>query len=387
MKPSGVDVTMSPQPRTLDPIPAEDLTRQYAAIRDEVHTAIDRVLPSGKYTLGPVLEEFERDFAAYCGTTSAVGISSGTAALMLALAGMGVGPGDEVITQANTYVATAFAISYLGATPVFADVDPVYSNMDPASVEARITPKTRVILPVHLYGHPVDMDPLRALAERHGLKVLEDASHAHGSTYKGRRVGALGDAAAFSFYPSKVMGAYGDGGGITTSDPALEHRIRVLRYMGQEVKHTHMLIGYQERLDPMQAAVLSVKLRHLETWIEQRRAVARAYGEMLKDLPLRLPPEAPGCRHVYYMYTIHVEQRDRLAEHLAAQGIATQLIYRTPVPHQPCYASLGHRLGDFPVAERLAGELLNLPMFPELRMDEVERVSAAVRGFFRGGAR
>jgi dTDP-4-amino-4,6-dideoxygalactose transaminase len=367
---------------TVDPIPAEDLTRQYVQIRAEIRAAIDRVLPSGKYTLGPVLEEFEHQFAAYCGTTSAIGISSGTAALQLALAGLGVGPGDEVITQANTYVATAFAVSYLGATPVFVDVDAKYGNLDVGALESRITPRTRVIVPVHLYGQPVDMDPLRKVADRHGLKVLEDASHAHGSIYKGRRTGSLGDAAAFSFYPSKVLGAYGDAGSIVTSDPALEHRIRVLRYMGQEVKHTHLVIGYQERLDPLQAAVLGVKLRHLDTWIEQRRAIARTYGELLNGLPLRIPAEAPDCRHVYYLYTIHAERRDELATFLAEQGIGSQLIYRTPVPLQPCYEHLGYKPGDFPVAERLANELLNLPMFPELRPDEVERVAAAVRAFY-----
>lgn len=366
-------------------VPAEDLARQYTQIQGEIHASIDRVLASGKYTLGPVLEDFERQYAAFCGVTYAIGISSGTAALQLALAAMGVGPGDEVITQANTYVATAFAITYLGAKPVFVDVDPVHANLDVGALESRITPRTKVIIPVHMYGHPVDMDPLRQVADRHGLKVLEDASHAHGALYKGRRAGSLGDAAAFSFYPSKVLGAYGDAGGIVTSDPALERKIRVLRYMGQEVKHTHLVVGYQERLDPLQAAVLIVKLRHLEQWIEQRRRVAHLYDELLHGLPLRVPAEAPDCRHVYYLYTIHAERRDQLAAFLAEQGVGWQTIYRTPVPLQPCYHHLGHRPGDFPVAERLAGELLNLPMFPELRQDEVEFVVAAVHAFYTRG--
>jgi len=368
-----------------DPIPAEDLTRQYRQIDAEIHAAIDRVLPGGKYTLGPVLEEFEHDFARYCGTQDGIGISSGTAALQLALAAMGVGPGDEVITQANTYVATAFAISYLGATPVFVDADPVHSNMDVGRIEARITPRTKAILPVHLYGHPVDMDPLLDIARRHGLQVLEDASHAHGAMYKGRRIGSLGDAAAFSFYPSKVLGAYGDAGAIVTNDARLAKKVRLLRYMGQEVKGTHLVIGYQERLDPMQAAVLQVKLRHLDGWIEKRRAIARRYGELLDDLPVRLPPEAPDCRHVYYVYTLHAPRRDELAAFLQARGIATQQIYHTPVPLQPCYAHLGYTAADLPVAARLAGELVNLPMFPELRDDEVERVAAGIRAFYTGG--
>ncbi len=370
---------------TLDPIPAEDLTRQYGPIADEIHTAIDRVLPGGKYTLGPVLEEFERDYARYCGVEHAIGISSGTAALQLALAAMGVGPGDEVITQANTYVATAFAISYLGATPVFVDVDPVYANLDVAALEGRITPRTKVILPVHLYGHPVDMDPLMQVARKHGLRVLEDASHAHGATYKGKRTGALGDAAAFSFYPSKVLGAYGDAGAIVTNDADLAKKMRVLRYMGQEVKGTHLIVGYQERLDPMQAAILQVKLRHLEGWIEQRREIARHYRELLAGLPLRLPVESGDCRHVYYLYTPFVPRRDELVAFLEGRGIGTQTIYRTPVPLQPCYAGLGYTAADFPVATRLAGELVNLPVFPELRDDEVQRVGETVRAFYTGG--
>jgi dTDP-4-amino-4,6-dideoxygalactose transaminase len=376
---------MTPSAASREPIPAEDLTRQYTQIAGEVHTAIERVLPMGKYTLGPVLEEFERDYARFCGVDHTIGISSGTAALQLALAAMGVGPGDEVITQANTYVATAFAISYLGATPVFVDVDPVYANLDVAALEGRITPRTKVIIPVHLYGHPVDMDPLMQVARKHGLRVLEDASHAHGATYRGRRTGSLGDAAAFSFYPSKVLGAYGDAGAITTSDASLAKRIRVLRYMGQEVKHTHLMVGYQERLDPIQAAILQVKLRHLEGWIDNRRAIARRYAELLADLAVELPAEAADCRHVYYLYTLLAPRRDELVDFLGQRGIATQTIYRSPVPLQPCYAGLGYSAGDFPVATRLASELINLPMFPELRDDEVQRVAEGVRAFYGGG--
>ena len=367
-----------------DPIPAEDLTRQYMQIEAEIHAAIDRVLPSGKYTLGPVLEEFEHQYASYCGAPHVIGISSGTAALQLALAAMGIGPGDEVITQANTYVATAFAISYLGAKPVFVDVDPVHANLDAGALEARITPRTKVIIPVHMYGHPADMDPLLRVADRHGLRVLEDASHAHGATYKGRRIGSLGDAAAFSFYPSKVLGAYGDSGAITTNDADLAKRIRVLRYMGQELKHTHLVIGYQERLDPIQAAILIVKLRHLESWIERRRSIAQRYRELLDGLPVRVPQEALDCRHVYYLYTLHAPRRDELVAFLQGRGIATQTIYRSPVPLQPCYAQLGYTADDFPVATRLAGELINLPMFPELRDEEIERVAGGVRAFYGG---
>ncbi len=366
------------------PIPAEDLTRQYQLIAAEVRRAIDEVLPTGRYTLGPTLEAFEREMAAFCGVRHCIGISSGTAALQIALAGLGVGPGDEVITQANTYVATAFAVSYLGATPVFVDVDPEGGNIDVAQVEAKITRRTKVIIPVHLYGHPADMDAVTRVARDHGLKVLEDASHAHGAMYRGRLAGSLGDAAAMSFYPSKVLGAYGDGGGILTGDDELAHRIRVLRYMGQETKHTHLVIGYQERLDPIQAAILRVKLRHLPEWIERRRDIAREYSERLNGLRLRAPKEAAGCRHVYYMYTLHTELRDELERHLKGEGIASQRVYPVPVPMQPCYASLGYTASDFPVAIRLARELLCLPMFPELTDGEVGRIGDEVRRFFAG---
>ncbi len=294
-------------------IPAEDLTRQYQQIRWEVAAAIDSVLPSGKYTLGPVLEQFEQEFATYCGVKHAIGISNGTEALHLALLAMGVGAGDEVITQANTYVATAFAVNYCGATPVFVDIEPTYSNIDVKQIEKKITSKTKVIIPVHIYGHTVDMDPIIEIAKKYNLKVLEDASHAHGATYKKRRTGGLADAAAFSFYPSKVLGAYGDAGAVVTNDDQINHRLRVLRYMGQEVKHTHLEIGYQQRLDPVQAAILRVKLRHLDGWIEKRRRIAALYNQLLQDLPIDLPKEADWAYHVYYLYTIRCQERDELA--------------------------------------------------------------------------
>jgi dTDP-4-amino-4,6-dideoxygalactose transaminase len=366
------------------PIPAEDLTRQYRAIEGEVRQAIDEVLPTGRYTLGPTLDAFEGELARFCGVHHVIGISSGTAALQIALAGMGVGQGDEVITQANTYVATAFAVSYLGATPVFVDVYTESGNIDVTQIEAKITPRTKVIIPVHLYGHPADMDAITTIAHGHGLKVLEDASHAHGAIFRGKMAGSLGDAAAMSFYPSKVLGAFGDAGGILTSDDDLAHRIRVLRYMGQETKHTHLVIGYQERLDPIQAAVLRVKLRHLPEWIERRRDIARRYTEGMRGLPLRLPREAPDCRHVYYMYTLHTDRRDKLEGHLRNAGIATQRVYPLPVPLQPCYASLGYAAGDFPVATQLAQELLCLPMFPELLPAEVDRIVDEIHRFFAG---
>lgn len=363
-------------------IPAEDLTRQYQQIKSEIADAIETVLPSGKYTLGPNLEKFERQFADFCGVKHCIGISNGTEALHIALAAMDVGHGDEVITQANTYVATAFAINYCSAKPVFVDIESQYSNMDASLIEAKITERTRAIIPVHMYGHPVDMDPIMELAEKYNLQVLEDASHAHGAAYRGRRTGSLGHAAAFSFYPSKLLGAYGDAGAIVTDDDDLNQRIRVLRYMGQEVKHTHQVIGFQQRLDPVQAAILGVKLGHLEDWIGKRRAIAARYNQLLADLPLRLPNEADWGRHVYYMYTIHCNERDELRDYLEEQGIGTQKIYATPVPMQPSYQYLEYVAEDIPVSVELAEQLLCLPVFPELTDQEVEAVSAAIHKFY-----
>ena len=365
-------------------IPAEDLTRQYQQIRWEIAAAIDTVLPSGKYTLGPVLEAFEKEFADYCGVRYCIGVSNGTEALHLALAAMDVGPGDEVITQANTYVATAFAINYLGASPAFVDVEPEYANLDLRQVEAKISAKTKVIIPVHMYGHPVDMEQLLGIAQRHGLKVLEDASHAHGARYCGKPAGSLGDAAAFSFYPSKVLGAYGDAGAIVTNDEELDQKIRKLRYMGQEVKHTHLMIGYQQRLDPIQAAVLRVKLHHLDHWIDRRREIAVQYNRRLAGLPLEIPKEAEWAKHVYYLYTIRCEHRDALSAYLAEHGVQTQKIYATPVPMQPCYQYLGYQESDIPVASKYARELLCLPLFPELSEEEVNFIAQTIRQFYEG---
>ena len=364
-------------------IPAEDLRRQYRHIQDEVRAAIDAVLPTGKYTLGPFLEAFEGEFGRYCGTRYCVGISNGTEALHLALAACGVGPGDEVITVANTYVATAFAISYVGARPVFVDIDPVSYNLDVALLERAITPRTKAVIPVHLYGQPVDMDPLREIAQKHHLWVIEDAAHSHGAMYKGRRTGSLGDIGCFSFYPSKNLGAYGDGGAITLGNETLHDRIRTLRYMGQHVKHTHEIVGFQQRLDPLQAAILSVKLRHLDEWNRLRQRWASLYDRLLVGLPVVTPGVSSSGTHVYYMYTIRTPRRDALMEYLAGQGIGSQVIYGTPVPMQPAYRSLGYRDSDIPVAAQYAKEYLCLPMFPELTDGQVGEVCEVVRGFYR----
>jgi len=363
-------------------IPAEDLTRQYQQIKYEIWAAMETVLPTGKYTLGPTLRAFEEEFAAYCRVKYCLGISNGTEALHLALAACDIGPEDEVITVANTYIATAFAVSYVGATPVFVDVDPASYAMDSSKVEEKITDRTRAIIPVHLYGHPVDMDLILEIARRYGLKVIEDAAQSHGALYKGRKTGSLGDIGCFSFYPSKNLGCYGDGGGIVTNDADLYEKIQVLRYMGQHVKHTHEIIGFQQRLDPLQAAILRVKLRHLDTWNEYRRCRAALYNDLLADLPVILPVESEFAKHVYYMYTIRCQERDALRDWLAERSIGTQIIYGTPVPLQRAYQHLGYKAEDIPIAAQCAKELLCLPMFPELREEEVRAVAEAIRGFY-----
>lgn len=361
------------------------LERQFLEIGEEAKAAILEVLPTGKYTLGPHLKKFEEEFAAYCDSKFCIGISSGTAALHLALEALEVGPGDEVITVSNTYVATAFAISYTGATPVFVDCDPQTFNMTAELVEEKINKHTKAILPVHLYGQPVDMDPIMQLAEKYHLWVLEDAAHAHGATYKGRKTGSLGHIAAFSFYPSKNIGAYGDGGAITTSDPVLDEKVRILRYVGQRVKFIHEVIGFQDRLDEIQAAILSVKLKRLDDWNNRRRKLASIYDEMLKDTPLVLPYQAEYAHHVYYSYATLAPSEDERRElliHLANHDIGAFAMYPILVPLQHAYAHLGYGQKDFPVSAPYADRVLNLPMFETLREDEVRQVCDVLLAFY-----
>jgi len=364
-------------------IPFENLTRQYQRIGDEITRAVMDILPTGKYVLGPNLIAFEQEFATFCGATYGLGISCGTEALHLALLACGVGPGDEVITVPNTYIATVFAITYTGAVPVFVDVDPETFNISIREVKKKITPRTKAILPVHMYGQVVEMDSLMEIAREHSLYVVEDAAHAHGALYKGRPAGSLGHIGCFSFYPTKVMGAFGDGGAVTTNDPELFDRLKVLRYMGQHKKYLHEIIGYQQRLDELQAAILRVKLRHIETWISERQRWAYLYNELLAGTPVRTPKEAPDMRHVYYMYPILAPKRDALQQHLAEHGIGSQPVYPLPVPYQPAYQFMGHKLGDFPVTDAHMDEILCLPMFPELTEEEVQRVAEVIGRFYR----
>ena len=366
-------------------IPAADLKRQYQSLKDEIRAALDQVLASGKYTLGPFLEAFEHEFAAYCGTKHCVGIANGTEPLHLALAACGVGAGDEVITTPYTYVATAFAVSYVSATPVFVDIEPVSCNIDVSRLEQAITPHTKAVIPVHLFGQPVDMDPLLHLARKHNLWVIEDAAHSHGSTYKGSKTGSLGDIGCFSFYPHKNLGCCGDGGCVTLNDEELCDRIRVLRYMGQHVKHTHEIIGFQQRLDPMQAAILSVKLRYLDEWNHKRQQRAAHYDELLAGLPVTTPKVSDFATHVYYTYAIRTPARDQLKEYLAAHGIGTQVMHGgMPVPMQPAYRFLGYSANEIPIACQYGKELLRLPIFPELTEEELRRVAGTIHRFFGG---
>ncbi|HEX6933415.1 MAG TPA: DegT/DnrJ/EryC1/StrS family aminotransferase [Streptosporangiaceae bacterium] len=361
-------------------VPDDDISRWHAAIAPELRAAFEDVLAGPRFTLGPNLRAFESEFAGYCGSHACIGISSGTAALHLALMALGVGPGDEVITVPNTYIATAFAITYTGALPVFVDVDPGTLNMNPAAIGPAVTDRTKAILPVHMYGQCADVDAIRRAAP--GIPVVEDAAHAHGATLGGRRAGNLGDLAAFSFYPTKVLGALGDGGAITAATPELESRVRQLRYMGQQVKFDHAILGYQERLDEMQAAFLRVKLRYLEEQVAGRRRVAARYAELLGPTPLTLPPDDVTGRHAYYMYTVLAPERDALANHLDKRGIGSMVIYPRLVTQAGAYASLPWRSGPIPVAETLPGRLLSLPMFAELTDDEIDRVGAAITEFY-----
>ena len=361
-------------------VPGDDISRWHASLASQLRAAFEDVLAGPRFTLGPNLRSFETEFAAYCGAHGCIGISSGTAALHLALLALGVGPGDEVITVPNTYIATAFAITYTGALPVFVDVDPVTLNMDPAAIGPALTSRTKAILPVHMYGQAADIDAIRQAAP--GISVVEDAAHAHGATLGDRHAGSLGDLAAFSFYPSKVLGALGDGGAITASTPELEARVRQLRYMGQQVKFDHAILGYQERLDELQAAFLRVKLRYLDEQVAARRRVAARYAELLAAAPLTPPPDDVTGRHAYYMYTVLAPDREALAKHLTKRGISAGVIYPRLITQYGAYATLPWRSGPLPVAQELPDRLLSLPMFAELTDDEIDRVGAAVGEFY-----
>ena len=376
-------------------VPLLDLKAQYAQIRDEVMPAIEQVCATQRFILGEQVLELEAEVAGYCGASVGVGVSSGTDALLLALMALGVGVGDEIITSPFTFFATAGTIARLGARPVFCDIDPASFNLSPTAVadfvERRCTlrggqlinratgGRVKGLMPVHLYGQSADMDPIMEIARRHRLVVIEDAAQAHGAKYKGHPVGSIGDIACFSFYPGKNLGAYGEGGAVTTSNPEHAHTIRMLRDWGQDRKYHHLLRGFNYRMEGFQGAILRVKLRHLEAWTEARRAVVRLYDELLADAGVETPTEMPWGRHVYHVYTLRSDDRDGLQAALQADGIQTGIHYPVPAHLQPAYADLGYGRGAFPQSEAAAEQVLSLPLYPELPPQAVAQVAGAVK--------
>ncbi|MFC2001649.1 DegT/DnrJ/EryC1/StrS family aminotransferase [Chloroflexota bacterium] len=365
-------------------VPAFDLQRQYQDIKTEIDAAVAGVLARGNFILGEEVAGFEAEFAQYSGAKYGVGVGSGTEALHLSLLALGIGAGDEVITVANTAVPTVSAISETGASPVLVDIKYDTYTMDIAQLEAAITPRTKAIIPVHLYGNAVDMESLMKVAGKYQLVVVEDACQAHGAEYKGRKVGTIGTIGAFSFYPTKNLGGYGDGGMVITSDEALAGKVRQLRFYGMadKEKYLHVIKGINSRLDEMQAAILRVKLRHLDKWNESRRAKAALYNQLLPEEFISLPYEPPYARHVYHLYVVRTERRDELRRYLKRHRIDTLIHYPTPIHLQPAYADLGLGEGAFPVSEKCAREILSLPMFPELSDVEIRHVAQTVRDFF-----
>jgi dTDP-4-amino-4,6-dideoxygalactose transaminase len=371
--PNGVQ-SRPAAPDTALSVPFLDLKAQYAGIRDEIGRALLKVADSTTYVLGPRVTEFEEASAAHVGARHCVGVNSGTSALHLALICAGVRPGDEVITVPMTFIATTWAISYVGATPVMVDVDPVTHTMDVRQVEQRISSATQAILPVHLYGQPADLGPLLAIGKRHGIPVIEDAAQAHGARYHGRGAGSLGLCGCFSFYPGKNLGAYGEAGAVVTDDDEVASRMRALRDHAQTRRYHHSELGFNYRMDAFQGAVLNVKLKHLENWTERRRWLAARYLEKLAKLPITLPTEAADRRHVWHLFVVLHPERDRIRLELEARGIQTGLHYPVPVHLQTAYSHLGYREGDFPVSERVARECLSLPMFPEMTEAQQDHV-------------
>ena len=373
--------------RPIEKVPSIDLAAGYPAIREEIEAAVVAVLASGRYVGGPEVEGLEREFAAYCGSREAVAVGSGTDALRFALIALGIGAGargrgsdrNEVVTSPFSFVATTEAISQAGGRPVFADIDPGTFNLDPAGLEDALTPRTRAILPVHLYGHPADMSPILDLAARRDLMVIEDACQAHGALHRESRTGSIGDAGCFSFYPTKNLGACGEGGMVTTSRPEVAAGVRRLRDHGQDARYHHLEEGFNGRLDALQAAILRLKLRRLDDWNRRRRAVAARYRNALQDVAVTLPAEQPWARHVYHQFTVRVENRDAVRDALARKGVDAGVHYPLPLHRQPCYSWMGLKGGSFPHAERAAREVLTLPVYPELNEAQIDRVCEVLR--------
>ena len=373
-------------------VPFFDLTRQYKKIKSEILSATQRVYEKGRFILGEEVSAFEKAFSHYCWVRYGVGVGSGTDALYLALKAAGIGEGDEVVTVANSFVATALAVSYTGAKPLFIDIDPKAYTMDPNSLELLLKrekakksgQKIRAVLPVHLYGHPADMDSIMEIANRYDLVVIEDACQAHGAKYGRRKVGSLGAMGCFSFYPTKNLGGYGDGGMVVTDHQKYDRKLRLLRCYGERKKYQHILKGHNSRLDEIQAALLRVKLKHLDQWNEERRRKARLYTRMLSPLGLVCPSEKKGVRHVYHLYAIKMRKRDAVQAFLKKRGIETLIHYPIPIPLEKAYQEMGYRRGDFPLTDQWSRKILSLPFFPEMKESEMEEVAQQIKMFLAG---
>lgn len=364
-------------------IPLIDLKAQFATIREEIIESVTNVLESGTYIMGPEVKQLEQEIADFVGVKHAIGVANGTDALLLALDAAGIGPGDEVITTPFTFFATAEVVSQLGATPVFVDIDPKTYNIDVEQIRSKINNKTKAIIPVHIFGQPAEMDEIMKIAEEHNLFVLEDGAQAIDAEYKGKKVGNLGTAGTFSFFPTKNLGGYGDGGMLVTNDDAIAEKVRILRVHGSNPKYYHSMIGYNSRLDPVQAAALRVKLRHLRSWNDARREKAAIYDELLKDTPVVTPYHAQDRRHVYHLYILQSEEREELMKHLKENGIACGVYYPVPLHQQEVYQSLGYEEGSLPIAEKMAKRTFAIPLYAELSREDQEYIANTIRNFYK----
>ena len=365
-------------------IPFLDLQAQYETIKNEIDLAVSEVIQSGNFIMGPNLKHFEDEMASYLGVKHAIGVANGTDALVLSLDALGIKTGDEVITTPFTFFATAESISRVGAVPVFADIDPKTFNIDPDQVEKKISRKTKTIIPVHIFGQSANMDAMMQMAEKHDLYIIEDACQAIGAQYKGKKAGTIGNTGCFSFFPTKNLGGYGDGGMVVTNDDEVAEKIKLLRVHGSNKKYYHSIVGYNSRLDEIQAAILRVKLKYIDAWNSARREKANLYNKLLKDTPIATPYEVPGSYHVYHLYTILAPERDELQKYLQEKGILTGVYYPLPLHLQEVYKYLGYKKGDLPVAESISEKALSLPLYPEISEEQIEHVVSEIIEFYKG---
>jgi dTDP-4-amino-4,6-dideoxygalactose transaminase len=363
-------------------IPLVDLKAGFGPIRDEVIKAIESVFSAMNLYIGPNIQALEKEFALYCGTKYAIGVGSGTEAIHLALLSAGIGKGDEVIVSPNTFFATVEAISYTGAVPVFVDIDPVTYTIDTSLIEKKINSRTKAVIPVHMYGQAADMAPIMKLSEKYGIKIIEDACQAHGAEHKNKKCGSIGDAGCFSFYFTKNLGGYGEGGMVVTNNHDIAEKVRLFRNHGHKSKYEHSVIGHNNRLDEIQAAILRIKLKHLDNYNEKRREIAKKYNALLKNMPLSLPKEADNRKHVYHLYVVRTPQRDELQEYLNERGISTGIHYKVPIHLQEACKQYNYKQGDIPQVEKACKEILSLPIYPELKDGDIKYITDAIKGFY-----